>query len=304
MTGSSVRHGDDPQKSRKYPGSSATTLGVGPLDRRRELADFLTRRRAGLSPSDVGLPATTGRRRRTPGLRREELASLAGVSVDWYIRLEQGRAERPSPSVLDALSGALRLSDDERHHLYALARAERPPLNSTPDERADATLLRVLHALPDTVPAMLLGRRWDLLAWNDALCDLLVPLDTYPAERRNLIELTFLYSSYQERYADWPAVAEETVANFRASVGRYLDLPEVQDLVAHLTHASPEFARWWAQHHVREKSSGIKQFRMPDGVVPLRYDTLLSPSSTDQRLVTYTGEHRHQRPQGDDVVGT
>lgn len=290
MTSPSVHPSVEPEKSRKHPGTGGATLDLGPLDRRHELADFLIRRRGDLTPSDVGLPAAGGRRRRTPGLRREELASLAGVCVDWYTRLEQGRAERPSPSVLDALAQALQLSSDERHHLYALGRAERPPLDSPREERPDPTLLRVLHVLPDSVPAMLLGRQWDLLAWNAAFSDWFVPLDTYPPERRNLVELTFMDPAYRDRYADMPAVAEETVANFRASVGRHLDLPDVQRLVTRLAEASPDFARWWAEHHVREKSSGIKRICRSGQTIAFRYDTLLSPSSVDQRLVTYTQE--------------
>lgn len=280
------------EKSRRLPRTGSATVATAPLDRRRQLADFLTRRRADLSPHDVGLPESASPRRRTPGLRREELAMLAGVSVDWYIRLEQGRAERPSPAVLDGLARALRLTDDERRHLYALARAERPPLDSPCDEAADVSLLRVLRALPADVPAIVLGRRWDVLAWNDGATTLLVPFDQYPPQRRNLMELTFLDSTYRDRYVDWAAVAEETVANFRASVGRHLDLAEVQDLVAHLSENSKQFAQWWQQHHVQEKTSGIKSYYWHGNTtIKYRYDAVLSPSNTDQRLVTYT---RHE----------
>ena len=264
------------------------------MERRRELADFLTKRRAALGPTDVGLPEVGGRRRRTPGLRREELASLAGLSVDWYIRLEQGRAERPSAGVLDALASALRLSDDERHHLYALARGERPPLLPSPTEEPDESLLRILASLPEqppaAMPAMLLGRRWDVLAWNRPLAELLVPFDHYPAGQRNLVRLTFLDDRYRARYADWSAVAEETVANFRASVARHLDLPDVQSLVDELTTQSEDFAHWWAEHAVREKVSGTKTFHWQGAEVAFRYDTLLAPSSPDQRLITYHRE--------------
>lgn len=275
------------QQSRRPPGTATTTLRDGPLDRRRELTDFLTQRRAALTPSDVGLPPGPGRRR-TPGLRREELALLAGVSLEWYTRLEQGRGDRPSPSVLDALAAALRLSRDERHHLYALARAEHPPLDVPVDEHPDASLLRVLESLPDDMPAMLLGRRWDILAWNSTLQDLLVPFGNYPARRRNLVRLTFLDPTYRERYVDWPAVAEETVANFRASVARHLTLPDVQELVAELIDASPDFARWWESHQVREKTSGVKALRFGNRTEHFRYHTLTTPSSADQRLVVYT----------------
>src|SRR5918999_3918815 len=227
--------GGQAEESRANPGSAAATLREG-LDRRRELADFLRRRRAEIGPADAGLPDATGRRR-TPGLRREELAALAGISIEWYIRLEQGRAERPSPSVLDALARALRLSTDERAHLYALARGERPPLGQARDEVVDASLERVLRSLQDDVPAYILGRRWDVLAWNRGAGELLVDFDAVPPARRNLIELTFLDERMRNRYADWEAVARYTLANFRASVGRHLGLPEVQQLVGHLSEA-------------------------------------------------------------------
>lgn len=224
------------RKDREHPGTGSATLESGSFERHRQLADFLKRRRAAMDPERVGMAAT--RSRRTPGLRREEVAALAGVSVDWYIRLEQGRAERPSPSVLDALSRTFDLSADERAHLYALARAERPPLATAPHEEADAALLRVLRALPPTTPAMVLGRRWDVLAWNDGLNELLIPFDQLRPQQRNLVELTFLDPRMRDRYAEWPAVAEETVANFRASVARHLELPDVQQLVAHLGRVS------------------------------------------------------------------
>jgi transcriptional regulator with XRE-family HTH domain len=284
MTNPSLGSASPADQRRKHPGTAPTTL-----DRRRELADFLARRRGALRPADVGLPDTGGRRR-TPGLRREELATLAGVSVDWYIRLEQGRIDRsnrPSPAVLDALSTALRLSPDERDHLYALARGERPPLTPVPREDADESLVRMLEILPGTVPAFVLGRRWDVLAWNDAAVDLLVPFGEYPPERRNLLWLTFRDENYRSRYADWAAVAEETVANFRATVARHLELPQVQTLIRELAGADEDFARWWSEHHVREKSSGVKRFHWRGTVTAFRYDTVVSPANPDQRLVTY-----------------
>jgi transcriptional regulator with XRE-family HTH domain len=289
LTASSIDRSAHTQKSREVPGTGDPTLSITALDRRRELADFLTRRRARLRPNDVGLPEPqSGRRRRTPGLRREEVALLAGVSVDWYIRLEQGRADRPSPSVLDALCQALQLSADERAHLYALARAERPPIDSPSAESPDESLRRALHTLPAGTPAMVLGRRWDVLASNEALHHLLVPLDQQPPERRNLVERTFLDPVLRNRYVDWADVASETVANFRASVARHLDLPEVQQLVHRLSTRSPEFAAHWANHDVREKSSGTKRIRRDDDVATYRYDTLSSPTNPDQRLVLYT----------------
>jgi transcriptional regulator with XRE-family HTH domain len=288
MTETKLGTGGRAEKRRTDPGTGAPTLERWSLDRQRELADFLRRRRAQIGPADAGLPEAGGRRR-TPGLRREELAALAGISVDWYIRLEQGRADRPSPSVLDALARVLRLSTDERAHLYALARGERPPLDQAPDEVPDATLERVLRSLPDDVPAYVLGRRWDVLAWNRGACELLVDFDALPPTRRNLLELTFLDEGMRDRYADWEQLARSTLANFRASVGRHLDLPEVQQLVAHLADTDPQFAAWWRLHEVEEKTAGVKRFHGRSGeIVEMRFESVLSPTVQDQRLILYT----------------
>jgi len=283
------------EKRRTDPGTGNATLALGFLDRQRELADFLRQLRARIGPQEAGLPTPMGRRR-TPGLRREELAALAGISVDWYIRLEQGRAERPSPSVLDALARALRLTADERAHLYALARAERPPLDHASAEAADPSLQRVLRALPEEVPAYVLGRRWDVLTWNRGACELLVDFDALPAAARNLIELTFLDEALRDRYVDWERVAHSTLANFRASIGRHLDLPGVQQLVAHLADTDAQFAAWWGLHEVEEKTAGIKRFRdTHGGYFEMRFESVLSPTAQDQRLIIYTTAPRGQR---------
>jgi hypothetical protein len=193
------------------------------------------------------------------------------------------------PIVLDALARVLRLSADERAHLYALARGERPPLDQTPDEAPDATLERVLRSLPDDAPAYVLGRRWDVLAWNRGASELLVDFDARPPTRRNLLELTFLDEELRNRYADWEQLARSTLANFRASVGRNLDLPEVQQLVAHLKDADPQFATWWRLHEIQEKTAGVKRFHGKRGeIVDMRFETVLSPTAQDQRLILYT----------------
>jgi transcriptional regulator with XRE-family HTH domain len=283
-----INPGRPAEKGREDGGIRSATHGRR-LDRQRELADFLRQRRARVSPAQVGLPDTTGRRRRTPGLRREELASVAGISLEWYVRMEQGRAERPSPAVLDALARPLGLSGDERSHLYALARGERPPLADAPREVVDPGLERILQTLSSDVPGYVLGRRWDVLSWNPGACELLVDFGAVPPGRRNLIELTFLDRRFRQRYADWEDVARTTLAHFRASVGRHLQLPEVQELVAHLSEADARFATLWGHHEVAEKSTGVKRFRRPDGgTVLMRYESVLSPTAQDQRLIVYT----------------
>jgi transcriptional regulator with XRE-family HTH domain len=271
------------------------------LDRQHELADFLRRLRGRSSREAVGLPVVADSRRRAPGLRREELAALAGISVDWYIRLEQGRAERPSPSVLDSLARVLHLTDDERSHLYALAGAERPPLDrsvaqraGSPQEQAatepaDPSLVRVLRSLPAEVPGYVLGRRWDVLAWNRGACDLLIDFAAVPAARRNLVWLIFRDEHMRGRYAEWEQVAHATLANFRASVARHLEEPDVQAMVAGLAGSDSRFAAWWGEHAVAEKSTGVKLFHGPDGAsFAMRFESVLSPTAADQRLIVYT----------------
>lgn len=191
--------------------------------------------------------------------------------------------------MLDALAHALRLSADERAHLYALARVERPPLDHAPDEVVDPSLERVLRSLPDDVTAYVLGRRWDILAWNRGACELLVDFGALDPERRNLLELTFLDETMRSRYVDWESVARDTLANFRAAVGRHLDLPDVQQLVGHLSDADPQFAAWWRLHQVKEKTAGVKRFRGPQGeLFEMRFESVLSPTAEDQRLIIYT----------------
>jgi transcriptional regulator with XRE-family HTH domain len=276
------------EKTRDHPGNGATTLVAGGFDRQRELADFMRQTRARITPEQVGLPPASGHRR-TPGLRREELAALAGISVDWYIRLEQGRGERPSPSVLDSLSSALRLSGDERAHLYALARGERPPLQTAPAEQVDPGMERLLRTLPEDAPAYVLGWRWDVLEWNRGACDLLVDFGTLAPARRNLVELMFLDEEMRGRYLDWEEVARLTLANFRAALARNIDQPEAKALVDHLQDSDPHFAAWWDLHEVQEKTSGVKRFRGPDGeTTHWHFQSVLSPSSDDQRLIVYT----------------
>src|SRR4051794_32834901 len=175
-------------------GQSAATAAAGGacppegLCRRQELADFLRQRRAAIGPEEVGLPA--GGRRRTPGLRREEVAQLAGVGTTWYTWLEQARDVRASLEVLEALSRALRLTPAERTHLILLGRGEEPPPVKTPAERVAPTLRRLIENLGAN-PAFILGRRWDYLAWNDAATMLLGDLGTLPPGTRNHVWLTF-----------------------------------------------------------------------------------------------------------------
>ncbi|MGF1431183.1 helix-turn-helix transcriptional regulator [Kitasatospora sp. LaBMicrA B282] len=265
------------------------------------LGDFLRSRRARIQPEDVGLRSYG--QRRVPGLRREEVAQLAGVSVDYYVRLEQGRGASVSDTVLDAVARVLELDEVERAHLHALARpprAERTPRGGGSgarsgvrsgardgDGRVRPGLRRLLEAMTG-VPAFVLGRRMDVLAWN-ALGDALGGFSTMAPRQRNMARQVFLEPRSRDEYPQWPAVAAETVAYLRLDAGRHPDDPELASLVGDLSLGSQEFRRLWADHQVREKTWGVKLIRHPlVGELELAYETLALPGDPDQLLVGYT----------------
>ncbi|WP_405488798.1 helix-turn-helix transcriptional regulator [Nocardia sp. NBC_00511] len=255
-----------------------------------DLGDFLRSRRSRIQPGDAGLREYG--RRRVPGLRREEVAQLAGVSVDYYIRLEQGRGKHVSDAVLDAVARALRLSDSERLHLYALARPK-----GTVDARPTTVVgvytdaLRpgarlVLDAL--TAPAFVLGRRMDVLAWN-AMGDLVSRFSRMDPSARNQARYLFLDPAAREFYPEWEATAEETVSYLRLDAARHPGDPEFARLVAELSAGSAAFDALWAAHPVREKTFGTKLIQHPEvGRLDLGYETLTLPGDPDQLLVVYT----------------
>ncbi len=250
-----------------------------------EIGDFLRARRARIQPTDVGLPA--GGRRRVPGLRREELAQLAGVSVDYYTRLEQGRSPSVSDAILDAIARVLRLTDAESAHLRRLARPARAATR-TRRPRAQAVrpeVTRLLEMMRD-VPAFILGRRMDVLALNP----LGAAVTGFSADASpNAARHTFLDPSGRDFYPEWNSVAEETVAYLRLDAGRHPDDPALAALVGELSMRSPEFRTLWARQDVREKTGGRKLIRHPlVGDLDLRYETLALTGDDDQLLVTYT----------------
>jgi transcriptional regulator with XRE-family HTH domain len=250
------------------------------------LAEFLKARRAVLDPAEFGLPDGVTRRR-VPGLRREELAQLAGISVDYYTRLEQGRARNVSDAVLDALAHALRLGPDEHTYLRNLATARRRAGAPARPQRVRIELLRLLEAI--SVPAFVLGRRFDVLAWN-ALGGA-ISFDFASSGERNVARLFFLDPAARELHPEWDQVAVEVVANLRAEAGRHPDDPELARLVGELSVRSEPFRRLWARHAVREKAHGRKRIRNPIvGDLDLHYETLRLPDDPDQALVTYTAE--------------
>lgn len=247
-----------------------------------ELGAYLRARRERVAPAEVGLPA--GGRRRTAGLRREEVATLAGVSVDYYMRLEQGRDQHPSSSVVAALARALRLSGDETTHLHLLAGLPAPGRTPRPHVRAQVDAL--LTAL-DPVPAYVLSRAMDILAWNRAMATVLIDFAEVPEHERNIVRLSFLHPPVRALWADWDTIADESVANIRAATARHPGDPDLVNLVGELSIASPEFARRWGRHDVREKTSGRKHLAHP-AVGPLDVDfEVLSLNRDDQSLITF-----------------
>ncbi|MFI7693577.1 helix-turn-helix transcriptional regulator [Nonomuraea sp. NPDC049655] len=255
---------------------------------RDELAGFLRSRRARVTPSDVGLPG--GGRRRTPGLRRQEVAQLAGMSIDYYIRLEQGRGPHPSRQVLGALGRALMLDQDERAHLFRLA----GQVLETPRIRQDvpAGILHLLAFLED-VPAYVLDARYDLRAWNPLAGMLMGDLDSLPPDGRNVIRWVFRSPGIAEHLSDEEKsrFARASVADLRVAAGRYPDDRALQALVAEMLALSPEFAELWARHEVEVRREQRKQVTHPAvGTIDAICQVLPVPDRDDLRLVLYTTE--------------
>ncbi|MGW1198769.1 helix-turn-helix transcriptional regulator [Streptomyces sp. NPDC002536] len=253
-----------------------------------ELGGFLRARRAALDPCRAGFP-DDGRLRRVPGLRREELAQLAHVSVDYIVRLEQGRTRRVSRPVLDALGDALQLAPDERAYLFTLADVTPAPAARRPGRpQADPQLRQLLATMHD-VPAMVLNRRMDVLAWNRAASALLTDFDRLTDDERNLIRLTFLDDAYRALYADWSRAARECVAVLRMEAGRHPEDRELAALIGELSNRDPDFRTWWADHRVRGPRQLTKTYLHPlAGPLTLDVQQFTVDTRPDQQLVAYT----------------
>ncbi|MFD7411896.1 helix-turn-helix transcriptional regulator [Kitasatospora purpeofusca] len=295
----------DPASAAGTSSAAGTATSAATAGTPSGLAEFLRTRRSRLRPEDVDLPDFGGRRR-VAGLRREELAQLAGVSVDYYTRLEQGRVGNPSDAVLDAVARALRLDPEEAGHLHRLART-RPTRaggasggtggtgrgqarGSAAPQKVRPSMARLLDAMPD-VPAVVMGRRMDILAWNSAAAALLGDYATLAPAERNIARITFLDPASRTLFDDWVGCARENVAFLHLEAGRRPDDPRLAELIGELSVRSQEFRQWWAEHPVRDKTSGHKVFRHPlVGRMELVYDTLRSADDPDQALVTYTAD--------------
>jgi transcriptional regulator with XRE-family HTH domain len=237
------------------------------MDPHATLGEFLRSRRARLQPEDVGLlPLPT--RRRVPGLRREEIAQLAGVSVDYYIRLEQGRGSHVSDAVLDAVANALRLADDERSHLRNLARPTRSPRRPSRPQRVRPQLRQLLGAMTD-VPAFVVGRRTEVLAWN--------------------ARLVFLDDQIGALFRDRRRKGRDIIAFLHLDAGRHPDDPLLAELVGELSLHSSLFRQLWSEHPVGDKSHADYEVDHPiAGPLLLTQEALRAPDDPDQTLVTYT----------------
>jgi transcriptional regulator with XRE-family HTH domain len=257
-----------------------------------QLGEFLRARRGRLRPADVGLPAGIGPRR-TPGLRREELAAVAGLSMDYYIRLEQGKETNPSGPILDGLARALRLNEEEQAHLYRLAdlaagRRPRPGPGRVlvPGRPRVRPGIRQLLGTVRPCPAYVLSRTSDLLAANPEGLALFAGIQDWPAGQRNTIRFTFLHPAARELFADWDVAAASTAAHLHALEAEDPDDQDLRALVGELLAASPEFARLWPRHDVRRRRSDRKPFRHPlVGEFTLSYEVLHLDDG--QRMTVY-----------------
>jgi len=265
--------------------SDASRAGSPGAGSRSEFADLLRSRRHRLTPADVGLPA--GTRRRTAGLRREEVAQLAGVSATYYTFLEQGRDVRPSRQVVSALAGALRLSPAERAHLFQLA-----GITVAADDQAQAeTVTPVVSAMVtrlDPFPAYLKGRRWDVLAANRTARALFTDWSARPPGDRNLVWWMFTDPEARKVYVHWEKEASDMLGRFRAAAGRRPDDPDFTELIERLHLASPEVRSWWPRYEVRPVGGGTKHLHHPAlGDVAFRHTVLQVADHPEQMLVYF-----------------
>ncbi|QUQ67726.1 helix-turn-helix transcriptional regulator [Kutzneria sp. CA-103260] len=261
------------------------------MDRSAEIADFLRTRRARISPEAAGVPADN-RPRRVPGLRRDEVARLAGISIEYYTRLEQGRAGNPSPEIIDAVGQALRLDVTEREHLTNLLTKPGGTRRSAPSgpQRVRPGLYLMMQTL-DHVPAFVLGRRTDILASNALGRAVMTDFEALPPGKRNLARYLLLDPESRSRSDEWERYASETVAMLRLDASRHPNDKQLADLIGELTVHCPEFSGWWHDHKVLQRTHGAKTYRHPlVGDLVFQYESLILPGDPDQTLCVYNVE--------------
>ncbi|MCW2931678.1 MAG: DNA-binding protein [Actinomycetia bacterium] len=258
-------------------------------DRSNDLGDFLKARRAQLRPHEVGLPEADSRRK-VAGLRRDEVARLAAISVDYYTRLEQGRVHA-SASVLVTLTCALRLDEDQQAYLYEIAgKTDARPRRRSPPQRVRPAMRRLLDQLTQT-PAIVLGKRMDILAWNQGAAALYTDFAQLQPNDRNYLRLIFTHAAVRALHADWEHDARTAIAALRMEAAGDPDDPGLARLVGELSVQDPDFRTWWAEHHVDSSGYGTKHYHHPlVGDLTLDCDTWDSPDGSGQRLMVLTAE--------------
>ncbi|MFJ9690556.1 helix-turn-helix domain-containing protein [Kitasatospora sp. NPDC101183] len=229
-----------------------------------------------------------GRHRRVPGLRREEVAQLASISVEYYTRVEQGRLKASAP-VLATLATVLRLNQDQRSYLLELAGKDAPRPRRPHTQKVRPQTLRLLDLLG--APAIILGRRMDILAWNPLAAALLTDFSRLPDKQRNYARLVFSDSEIRERYGNWEAMAPDCVAFLRMEAARHPDDPRLSELVGDLAIKDSHFRQWWAAHNVAAQTAGVKKLNHPlVGELTLDWETLACATDPDQQIVVWTAE--------------
>lgn len=255
-------------------------------ERRQALADFLRTRRSRLQPAEVGLPLRN--RRRTPGLRREEVAELANIGVSWYTLLEQGHDVHPSRQVLENLVQALRLSTAEAQHLFLLAGHDLPVRASSETAQVSPALRRVVETM-DPHPAFLIGRRWDVLVWNRAAEWLFNFQEPSPPHSHNVVWRFFSRGLVRKIDLDWEVQAQNLIAQFRADYAYFPGDPSFEELITDLNQLSPDFRRWWEQHNVRGLPDGPRSILHPQlGLLEFEHVTFQMSGTPDLRVKIYT----------------
>lgn len=249
------------------------------------LGVYLRERRARMDPLALGFAAG---RRRTPGLRREEVAQRANISATWYIWLEQGRGGAPSADVLDRISRALMLTDVEREHMYLIALGRAPDVRYRPAEGVSERLQRVLDSMVGC-PAILRTVNWDVVAWNTAATVMLTDYAALPADKRNVLHRLFLDPEARERNTDWEEVTRFVVGAFRADVARAGAGPVLEPFIQDLMTRSPEFAALWDDIEVRDFGTGVKRLRHPVlGDITVEHSAFAVDGRPDLTLLVYT----------------
>ncbi len=251
--------------------------------RKTQVGEFLRSCRARIDPSELGLPAAD--RRRTPGLRREDVAALAGVSVTWYTWLEQGRDIQVSAAVLERVSATLQLSADEREYLFALVQHRPPPPLEWHETEISASLQRLLDRL--NLPAIVMTARWDVVAWNPLVCKVLRDYERIPAERRNLLRILLVDDAVYTHDSElFDAMARRVVAKFRVDYSPYPGDPDFETLVADLSEHSPAFRRFWNSPEVIGRSEAVVRHPQHGGIT-LEHTSYVPEGSQGLRVVIF-----------------